>query len=213
MLAYRSFLVYNVILLCSGVSGIPCNIKSPCRYSDNLTYQSVFPVFRPQWIMLAKLVSRRLPPVLTDGDGRNDECVSVKQSGGLGWKVPAEVLQEKVFFRLLLAVASGSHGCGLTGLSASKLRAQGNWHVGVRGEEGRVSTNAEIRRVSLLRCLDHQTDVSAYCCPPQEDTETAALTLTRSFASLKGQFHIWIQTNAMDLKRADQDVIKCRFRM
>lgn len=60
--------------------------------------------------------------MLTNGDGRDDECVSVEERGGLGGEVPAEVLEEQVFLRLLLVAAFRGHGvCGsATGGSAAQ---------------------------------------------------------------------------------------------
>lgn len=130
----------------------------------NLIFMPVFPSFpSSNESVLAKLVSSSQPPVLTDGDGRDDECVPVKQGGGLRWKVSAEVLEEKVFLRLLLVAAFGSHVCGLTGVSAAQLWAQEDWHVGVRGEEGRVSINPEIHRLSSSLFRRWSCFIAALC--------------------------------------------------
>ncbi|TNN72586.1 hypothetical protein EYF80_017193 [Liparis tanakae] len=58
--------------------------------------------------------SSRFWATLEDGDGRHDEGIPVEESGGLRGKVSAEVLEEEIFLRLLLAAAFGSHVCGST---------------------------------------------------------------------------------------------------
>lgn len=64
--------------------------------------------------------------MLTDGDGRDDERVSVEECGGLGGEVPAEVLEEQVFLRLLLVAAFRGHGVreSAAGDSAAQQWAQ-----------------------------------------------------------------------------------------
>lgn len=61
--------------------------------------------------------------MLTDGDGRDDERVSVEERGGLGGEIPAEVLEEKVFLRLLLVAAFRGHGvCGSAAAGGSSVQ-------------------------------------------------------------------------------------------
>lgn len=68
----------------------------------------------------------RLAAVLTDGDGRDDKRVPVEERGGLGGEVPAEVLEEQVFLRLLLVAAFRGHGVygSAAGGSAAQRWAQ-----------------------------------------------------------------------------------------